>query len=333
LQDFSLKMNSINREFAEEIIQYGKTCIDDELDGLSSIRSNIGEGFAEVVALILKSKGRLVITGIGKSAIIAQKIVATLNSTGTPSIFMHAADAIHGDLGIIQIDDIVLAISKSGNTPEIKALAPLLKQFGNPLVAMVGNIESALAKSANYILDTTVEKEACPHNLAPTTSTTAQLMMGDAIAVALLKCRNFSSEDFSKYHPGGALGKRLYLTVKDIAIGNMKPQVGLNDSIQTVILDISKNRLGATVVIENDTIKGIITDGDIRRCIEKTSNLEGIKASDLMNSNPKTIESNELAAKAVEYVRDLKISQLAVTEQGKYIGMIHIHDLNKEGLL
>jgi arabinose-5-phosphate isomerase len=326
-------MNSINREFAEEIIQYGKTCIDDELDGIASIRSNIGEAFAEVVSLILKSKGRLVITGIGKSAIIAQKIVATLNSTGTPSIFMHAADAIHGDLGIIQVDDIVLAISKSGNTPEIKALAPLLKQFGNPLVAMVGNIDSVLAKSANYILDTTVEKEACPHNLAPTTSTTAQLMMGDAIAVALLKCRNFSSEDFSKYHPGGALGKRLYLTVKDIAIGNMKPQVGMNDSIQTVILDISKNRLGATVVLENEIIKGIITDGDIRRCIEKTSNLEGIKASDLMNSSPKTIESNELAAKAVEFIRDLKISQLAVTDKGKYIGMIHIHDLNKEGLL
>lgn len=320
-------------ESITEIVQYGKTCIREELESLSVMESHIDDNFAQVVSLILKSKGRVVITGIGKSAIIAQKIVATLNSTGTPSIFMHAADAIHGDLGIIQTDDIVIAISKSGNTPEIKALAPLLKQFGNVLVAMVGNVDSSLAHASNFILNTTVEKEACPNNLAPTTSTTAQLLMGDALAVALLKCRNFSSNDFSRYHPGGALGKRLYLTCKDIADGNMKPIVDAGDSIQKVIIEISRNRLGATMVSENGQIAGIITDGDIRRMIEHSSDLSGITAASIMNRHPKHIEGGELAANAANMMRELKISQLAVMDHGTYLGMIHIHDLNKEGLL
>lgn len=323
----------MSQKSTQDIIGYGRTTISDELESVSKLIDYIDESFANVVRLILDSKGRVVITGIGKSAIIAQKIVATLNSTGTPSIFMHAADAIHGDLGIIQTDDIVIAISKSGNTAEIKALAPLLKQFGNPLVAMVGNTSSALALAADYILDTTVEKEACPNNLAPTTSTTAQLLMGDALAVALLKCKNFSSSDFSKYHPGGALGRRLYLTVKEIAQQNQKPAVAPDDTVQQVIIEISRNRLGATVVVAGDMIAGVITDGDIRRMIEKTTDLKGIHASDIMNSSPKTIEGSELAANAAELMRNMKISQLVVTENGRYSGMIHIHDLNKEGLL
>lgn len=316
-----------------DIIRYGKTCVGIELESLSKLEERIDASFAEAVELILNSKGRVVITGIGKSAIIAQKIVATLNSTGTPSIFMHAADAIHGDLGIIQTDDIIIAISKSGTTPEIKALAPLLKQFGNKLIAIVGNTESALAKTAHIVLDTTVDMEACPNNLAPTSSTTAQLIMGDALAVALLQCRNFSSADFSRYHPGGALGKRLYMTVKDIASQNLRPSVKPSDSIKDVIVDISKNRLGATVVLDKAEIAGVITDGDIRRMIEKTNDLSGITASDIMNTNAKSIDAYEMAVNAANVMRDLKISQLIVTENGNYAGMIHIHDLNKEGLL
>jgi arabinose-5-phosphate isomerase len=323
----------MSSEFTSDIISYGKACIKDELDSLSVMSSYIDQAFADVVQLILNSNGRVVITGIGKSAIIAQKIVATMNSTGTASVFMHAADAIHGDLGIIQTNDVVIAISKSGNTPEIKALAPLLKQFGNPLVAMVGNTDSSLAKAADFVLNTTVEKEACPNNLAPTTSTTAQLIMGDALAVALLKCKKFSSDDFSKYHPGGALGKRLYMTCKDIALNNMKPLVHENDSIKTVIIEISKNRLGATMVAGNNGVDGIITDGDIRRMIENNSNLDGICAANIMNPHFKSIEAAELAVNAANLMRNLKISQLVVLDAGQYVGMIHIHDLNKEGLL
>jgi arabinose-5-phosphate isomerase len=316
-----------------DIIQYGKNTISDEMENISRLVDYIDESFAQVVKLILASSGRVVITGIGKSAIIAQKIVATMNSTGTPSVFMHAADAIHGDLGIIQKDDIVIAISKSGNTPEIKALAPLLKQFGNPLVAMVGNITSSLALSAEFILNTTIEKEACPNNLAPTTSTTAQMVMGDALAVALLKCRNFSAGDFSRYHPGGALGKRLYLTVRDMALQNQKPSVLDTDSIQAVIHEISKNRLGATAVMKDGKLAGIITDGDVRRMIEKTTDLKGIIASDIMNTNSSAIEAAELAAEAATIMGERKISQLLVTDGGVYIGMIHLHDLNREGIL
>lgn len=317
----------------DEIINFGKTTIQSELDNVADLINFIDETFAKVIVLILESDGRVVITGIGKSAIIAQKIVATLNSTGTPSIFMHAADAIHGDLGIIQKNDVVIAISKSGNTPEIKVLAPLLKQFGNKLIAIVGNIDSVLANTADFVLNTTVAKEACPNNLAPTTSTTAQLLMGDALAVALLKCKNFSSSDFSKYHPGGALGKRLYLTVRDIASQNEQPSVKPTDSIQTVIVEISKKRLGATVVLDNGEIKGMITDGDIRRLIEKTTDLKGIVAEDIMNANPKTIEADQLAVNAIETMRENKISQMIVTDKAHYIGIVHIHDLNKEGLI
>jgi arabinose-5-phosphate isomerase len=332
LQNFS-PTNGMSSQTNSEIIQYGRTCIEVELNSLNKLTHVIDDTFADSVRLILNSKGRVVITGIGKSAIIAQKIVATMNSTGTPSIFMHAADAIHGDLGIIQTDDVVIAISKSGTTPEIKALAPLLKQFGNPLIAIVSNLDSALAKAADLVLYTPIDKEACPNNLAPTSSTTAQLMMGDALAVALLQCKNFSSNDFSKYHPGGALGKRLYLTVKEIASNNLKPMVALNTSVKEVIFDISKNRMGATVVADQEKVIGIITDGDIRRMIEKTSNLEGICAADIMNINAKNIEANELAANAVMLMRDLKVSQLIVVENNEYIGMVHIHDLNKEGLI
>lgn len=317
----------------DEIIGFGKATIQSELENVAEIVGFIDQTFANVILLILESHGRVVITGIGKSAIIAQKIVATLNSTGTPSIFMHAADAIHGDLGIIQKDDVVIAISKSGNTPEIKALAPLLKQYGNKLVAIVGNTESVLANSADFVLNTTVKIEACPNNLAPTTSTTAQLLMGDALAVALLKCKNFTSQDFSKYHPGGALGKRLYLTVREIALQNEKPVVKMDDSIQIVIVEISKKRLGATVVMDKDNIVGMITDGDIRRLIEKTTDLKGITAKDIMNDAPQTIEADQLAVNAVEVMRTRKISQIIVVENNDYIGIVHIHDLNKEGLM
>lgn len=325
--------NSMSEKNPDEIIAYGKACIRTEMESLSVLEDAVNASFADAVNLILGSGGRVVITGIGKSAIIAQKIVATMNSTGTPSIFMHAADAIHGDLGIIQKNDVVIAISKSGSTPEIKALAPLLKRFGNKLIAMVGQVQSELALTADIILDTTTAKEACPHNLAPTTSTTAQLMMGDALAVALLKCRNFSSEDFSRYHPGGALGKRLYLTVKEIASRNQKPQVNADDSIKTVIVEISGKRLGATAVLEAGRLCGIITDGDIRRMIENNSSLDGISASVIMNSRPVCLEGSELASSAAEIMRERKISQLLVLENGQYAGMIHIHDLNQEGLL
>lgn len=311
----------------------GKETILSEIENVKAIVNYIDDNFAKVVNSILNSNGRVVITGIGKSAIIAQKIVATLNSTGTPSIFMHAADAIHGDLGIVQQNDVIIAISKSGNTPEIKALAPLLKQFGNILVAIVGNTDSVLAKSADFILNTTIEKEACPNNLAPTTSTTAQLLMGDALAVALLSCRNFTSADFSKYHPGGALGKRLYLTAGDIAEQNEKPQVDIHASINTIIVEISKKRLGATVVLKHDVVVGIITDGDIRRVIEKTLNLEGITAENIYSPNAKTIQADNLAIEAVEIMRNNKISQLIVLDGNDYKGIIHLHDLNKEGLV
>jgi arabinose-5-phosphate isomerase len=272
-------------------------------------------------------------SGIGKSAIIGQKIVATLNSTGTPSVFMHAADAIHGDLGIIQKDDIVFVISKSGNTPEIKALVPLVKQFGNPLIAIVGNTKSVLALSANYILNVTVSKEACPHNLAPTTSTTAQLLMGDALAVTLLKCRNFSSEDFSKYHPGGTLGKQLYLTIGELAAQNEKPEVDEYAPIKEVIFEISKKRMGATAVVSKKHVIGMITDGDIRRMIEQKTQLADISAKAIMSLTPVTVDKNELAVSVVAVLREKKISQIIVLDQGEYYGMVHIHDFNKEGLL
>lgn len=304
-----------------------------EAQAILGLVENVNEDFVRVVDLIIQSEGRVIVTGIGKSAIIAQKIVATFNSTGTPSIFMHAADAVHGDLGMIQKNDIVICLSKSGNTPEIKILAPLLKQAGNIMIGMVGQPDSELGVQADYILNTFVEKEACPHNLAPTTSTTAQLAMGDALAVCLLHARNFNEDDFARYHPGGALGKRLYLKAGDIAVKNQKPSIHSSASVKDVIIEISQNRLGAVVVIEGNSILGIITDGDIRRMLEKYSNLGEIKASDLMNKNPKTIDREMLAVNALELIKANNITQLLVTENEFYFGMIHLHDLLQEGII
>lgn len=318
---------------ANLIKSYGIQAISDELSSLTVLPQYIDESFCRLVELLLDSNGRAVVTGIGKSAIIAQKMVATMNSTGQPAVFMHAADAIHGDLGIIQPGDVVIAISKSGNTPEIKALAPLLKSFGNPLVAMVGNIDSELAAQADIVINTTIDKEACPNNLAPTSSTSAQLLMGDAIAIALLRMRNFSGSDFSKYHPGGALGKKLYLRCGDIAARNEQPAVSPTASVNEVIVAISKSRLGAAAVLHEGELQGIITDGDIRRMLEKHSNLQGLKAADIMSRSPKTLDAETLAVEAVEWMSRQKISQIIILRDGKYAGMVHLHDLNREGLL
>lgn len=273
------------------------------------------------------------VTGIGKSAIIANKIVATLNSTGTPAVFMHAADAIHGDLGNIQHNDVVLALSNSGNTPEVKVLIPLIKQMGNTLIGMTGNPESTLATEADLMLDTSVEREACPNNLAPTTSTTAQLAMGDALAVCLLDVRDFSEEDFARYHPGGALGKRLYLRVGELAAANAKPAVPADADLKTVILTISSNRLGATAVVDNNNLLGIITDGDLRRMLAQSASLEGLQARDLMTANPKNIAADALAVEAVSLLKENNISQAIVMQDDAYVGMIHFHDLLREGLI
>ena len=317
----------------DKLIELAKTTINIEADSVRNLQNYINNDFVDCVKLIYGSKGRVVISGIGKSAIIAQKIVATLNSTGTPSIFMHAADAIHGDLGTIQKDDVVICISKSGNTPEIKVLVPLLKNAGNKLIALVGNMDSYLAQQADHVLNSTVEKEACPNNLAPTSSTTAQLAMGDALAVCLLDCRDFSSKDFAKYHPGGALGKRLYLKVGDIATQNQKPEVKPNDDIKSVILEISSKRLGATAVVDNGNLVGVITDGDLRRMLEKSDAITDLKAADIMNKNPKRIEAEELAVVAMQLLEQYNITQLIVTEKGKYHGFVHLHDLLKEGII
>jgi arabinose-5-phosphate isomerase len=317
----------------DKIIELAKSTLNIEADSIRNLQNYINTDFVECVKLIYGSKGRVVVTGIGKSAIIAQKIVATFNSTGTPSIFMHAADAIHGDLGTLQKDDTVICISKSGNTPEIKVLVPLLKIGENKLIALVGNTDSFLAQQADYILNCTVDKEACPNNLAPTSSTTAQLAMGDALAVCLLDYRGFSSKDFAKYHPGGALGKKLYLKVSDISIQNQKPQVKPGDSLKAVIMEISSKRLGATAVVENNTLVGIITDGDLRRMLEKTDSIDSLKAVDILNNNPKKIEADELALNAMRLLEQYNITQLVVTDKGKYHGFVHLHDLLKEGII
>ncbi|MCI0919925.1 KpsF/GutQ family sugar-phosphate isomerase [Sphingobacterium rhinopitheci] len=318
-----------NLEIKKEAIEV----LELESRALLEIATKIDDNFVEVIHLITKLAGRVIVTGIGKSAIIAQKIVATLNSTGTPSIFMHAADAIHGDLGIIQKNDLVIAISKSGNTPEIKVLVPFLKQANNPLVAIVGNKSSFLAEKADYILDTTVEKEACPNNLAPTTSTTAQLAMGDALAVCLQTARQFTDRDFAKYHPGGALGKQLYLKVSDLSDNNGTPSVRSTENIRQTIITITKHRLGATAVIENDQIIGIITDGDIRRMLENHEDLTALTASAIMSVSPKVIDAEELAVNALQTMRENNISQLLVTKNNVYSGIIHIQDLLKEGII
>lgn len=304
-----------------------------EADSILNLGNYIGDDFVNSVQAIYNSKGRVIVTGIGKSAIIAQKIVATFNSTGTPSAFMHAADAIHGDLGTISKEDVIICISKSGDTPEIKVLVPLLKTGGNILIALVGNTNSFLAQKADYILNTYVEKEACPNNLAPTSSTTAQLAMGDALAVCLLEHRDFKSEDFAKFHPGGALGKKLYLKVNDISSINAKPQVDINASIKSVIVEISSKRLGATAVLKNNELVGVITDGDLRRMLEKENTINTLCAADIMNPNPKKIEASELAIHALQLLQSNNISQLIVTDNQKYAGFVHLHDLIKEGII
>jgi len=316
-----------------EILELAKKALMLEIEGIKRVSEYLNDDFVQVVQLILQLKGRVIVTGIGKSAIIAQKIVATFNSTGTPAVFMHAADAIHGDLGIIQSDDVVICISKSGNTPEIKVLTPLLKQAGHQLIGMVGDPDSFLAKQADLILNTSNAQEACPHNLAPTTSTTAQLALGDALAVCLLECREFSSADFARYHPGGSLGKRLYLKVSDLAAQNEKPQVNRTSPVKEVIIEITKNRLGAVAVVESGTIVGIITDGDIRRMLEKEQLTAALKAEDIMGKNPKIIQAAELAVNALQIMREYNISQLLVADDQHYAGVIHLHDLLKEGII
>ena len=317
----------------KSIIESAVATLKLESDAILNLIQHINDDFAKVVQAILACKGRVIVTGIGKSAIIAQKIVATFNSTGTPAIFMHAADAVHGDLGMIQRDDIVICLSKSGNTPEIKLLAPLLKQSGNLLIGMLGSIDSDLAKQADLTLNTSVEKEACPHNLAPTTSTTAQLAMGDALAICLLEARDFNTQDFARYHPGGSLGKRLYLKTGDLAIRNEKPSIEPTATVKDVIIEISKNRLGTVVVIADDKVQGIITDGDIRRMLETHSDIENIKAADIMNVNPKQIDKDELALLALELLKKYNITQLLVTSNNSYYGIVHLHDLLQEGII
>ena len=317
----------------EQIQNIAKQVIKEESEAINKLQSYVNNNFSAAVEIIYNSKGRLIITGIGKSANIATKIVATLNSTGTPSVFMHAADAIHGDLGNVQSDDVVMCISKSGNTPEIKVLIPLVKSLGNKLIANVGNTDSFLAQNSDLVLNSSVEKEACPNNLAPTSSTTAQLVMGDALAVALLQYRGFSDRDFAKYHPGGALGKQLYLRVGDLSSHNEKPMVDINANIREIIIEISSKRLGTTAVIENNKLKGIITDGDIRRMMQKYDNLDGLLAREIMSKNPSSIDSEELAVKALKIMKEKNITQLLVLNKGDYYGVIHLHDILKEGIL
>ncbi len=310
-----------------------KETIQLQANAIEKLVDYIDEDFEQAVELIYNSKGRVVITGIGKSAIIANKIVATMNSTGTPAIFMHAADAIHGDLGNIQSDDVVICISKSGNTPEIKVLVPLLKNFKNQLIALTGNKESFLGKQANYVLNCHVSKEACPNNLAPTTSTTAQLVLGDALAVSLLKLRGFTSQDFAKYHPGGALGKALYLRVSDITSQNEMPKVASNASITDVIIEISEKMLGVTAVMEGANLIGVITDGDLRRMLKNNNEIGHLTAKDIMTLSPKTIENDALAVEAMKVLESNDISQIIALDHGKYAGVVHIHNLVKEGIL
>lgn len=317
----------------EKIITSAKKTILSESESIAKLSDYINDSFYEAVNLIYNLKGRLVVTGIGKSAIIAQKIVATLNSTGTPALFLHASEAIHGDLGMIQEGDGVICISKSGNSPEIKVLVPLLKRFGNKLIAITGNTSSFLGKEAHYTLNTFVETESCPNNLAPTNSTTAQLVMGDAIAVCLMEMKAFSAEDFAIYHPGGALGKKLLLRVKDMLDFSRKPCVTSNSSVKNVIVEISEKRLGVTAVLENDTVVGIITDGDIRRMLNKTETITGLTAKEIMTVNPKTIKSTDMVADALNIMEDHSITQLVVVDEGEYKGVIHLHDILKEGIV
>jgi arabinose-5-phosphate isomerase len=306
-----------------------------EAEAIASLQTMVNDDFERAVKAIYETKGRVIISGIGKSALIAQKLVATLNSTGTPAVFLHAADAIHGDLGMVQQDDVVMVISKSGESPEIKVLVPLVKNFGNILIGMVGNMASFLARQSAIVLNTTVSQEACPNNLAPTSSTTAQLVMGDAIAVSLMELRGFTSEDFARFHPGGTLGKKLYLRVSELYVNNEKPRVSESASLKEVIVEISKKRLGTTAVTDaNDHLLGIITDGDLRRMLEKNIPLDSVTAKEIMTLNPKTITADALAVEALDRLRKFDINQLVVVSgDAAYLGFIHLHDLIREGLI
>ncbi len=317
----------------ENILVLAKKTILSESESIAKLVDYIDIDFAQAIEILYNSKGRLIVTGIGKSAIIAQKMVATFNSTGTPSLFLHASEAIHGDLGMLQGNDITICISKSGNSPEIKVLVPLLKRFGNKLIAITGNMTSFLAKESDFILNTTVDAESCPNNLAPTNSTTAQLVMGDAIAVCLMNLRGFTSEDFAKYHPGGALGKKLLLSVNDMLENSMKPMVSPDTSIKKVIFEISEKRLGVTAVVENNKVIGIITDGDIRRMLNERDSFADLTAKDIMSKNPKTIQSSTMVVDALNILEDFAITQLIVVDNGNYKGVLHLHDILKEGIV
>jgi len=317
----------------ENILAIAKKTILSESEAITKLIDFLDENFSEAVQRIYETKGRLIVTGIGKSAIIAQKMVATFNSTGTPSMFLHAAEAIHGDLGMIQNDDTIICISKSGNSPEIKVLVPLLKRFGNTLIAITGNVTSYLAKGSDFVLNTTVDTEACPINLAPTNSTTAQLVMGDALAVCLMEMRDFKPEDFAVYHPGGALGKKLLLRVKDMIEHSLKPAVSPETSIKKAIFEISEKRLGVTAVIEDNKIIGIITDGDIRRMLNDVDTIADLTARDIMSKNPKVVSSETMAVDALNILEDFSITQLIVADNGEYKGVLHLHDILKEGIV
>ena len=316
-----------------EIKKIAKDTVALEAKAIQNLENSINDDFVAVIELIMKAKGRLIVAGIGKSANIANKMVATFNSTGQPAVFLHAADAIHGDLGNVQKGDIVLCISKSGNTPEIKAILPFIKNMGNSIIGLTGNMNSFLAKESDFALDVSVEKEACPNNLAPTTSTTAQLVMGDALAVTLLACKNFTDKDFARFHPGGTLGKRLFLKLSDILHENSSPQVSSEATINEVIIEISKKRLGATAVLKEGVLQGIITDGDLRRMLEKQSNFENLKAKDIMCEAPKNMEKEALAYDALQLMEKYNISQLVVMDGDQYKGIVHIHEIIKEGVV
>jgi arabinose-5-phosphate isomerase len=320
-------MQSIIKQTAIRTIQL-------EAQAVSGLTAFINDDFEKAVNAIQNCRGRIILSGIGKSAVIAQKIVATFNSTGTPAIFLHAADAIHGDIGMMQQEDVAIIISKSGNSPEIKVLVPLIKNFGNILIGMVGNNESYLAANSDIVLNTTVDQEACPNNLAPTSSTTAQLVMGDALAVVLMELKGFGSDDFAKFHPGGTLGKKLYLRVADLYASNEKPKVLPSQSLKEVIVEMTKKRLGVTAVADqDDVLSGIITDGDLRRMLEKNKSIDTVIANDIMTSNPKSIKPDALAIEALDMMRKHEITQLVVCEEGKYKGIIHLQDLIREGLI
>jgi len=318
---------------AENILAVAKKAILSESKSIAELADLLDSNFTDATQAIYNCKGRLIVSGIGKSAIIAQKIVATMNSTGTPSLFLHASEAIHGDLGMLQKEDIVICISKSGNSPEIKVLVPLLKRFGNILIAITGNMSSFLAKEANHILNTTIEAEACPLNLAPTNSTTAQLVMGDALAVCLMELRDFKAEDFAVYHPGGALGKKLLLRVGNMLENSLKPEVSLASPIKKVIFEISEKRLGVTAVLDKNQVVGIITDGDIRRMLNDRDSFTDLTAEDIMSRNPKTIQASAMVSDALNVLEDFSITQLVVLDRNEYKGILHLHDILKEGIV